>query len=636
MNINRFNLKILIIIIISYIITMFSIILLSNYYLKGIIDYKTGMIYYEKIDTIIESLNRKYERLRNTFLIEVYEHEFKDSFISDFRKSYYSARDPVAKPFILDNSGKFIAFPKNKNIYVSNISNQLIKQIIKTKIGSFDYEANNQKIWVVFEYFKEWGWIVGYFIPHEEKYSGFNNYKKFMLIIRFSINIVSLIIVSLVITAYTKPVYTLTNASRALSSGNLDYPLEIKSKDELGILTESFILMRDSISKTINDLNIKNSELTSEIAQREKISNALTESEKRYRLLIENQNDLIIKFDPDKRILFVSPSYCRLFAKSEEELTGNSFMSLIYEKDRELVDQSINRVFTYPHKYYHEERAITVDGCKWFAWSGKGVPDSSGNIKEIIAVGRDITEKKNDEIEREKLIASLEEKNSEMERFVYTISHDLKAPLNNIKGFLGILKREVAQENYKDISSFIDRMLKCADKMSDIFDDLLNLSRVGCVVNKPELFSFDELAHEVIEFFSNKIDEKKIKIVIDENVPEIYGEKHRIFEVLMNLVQNAIKYSGLNPETRIRIGNIPSENETIIFVEDNGIGIEKEYIDKIFGLFSKLNPNSEGTGVGLALVKRIIECHKGKIWVESMGAGKGSTFYFSLPKKKDV
>ncbi len=233
--------------------------------------------------------------------------------------------------------------------------------------------------------------------------------------------------------------------------------------------------------------------------------------------------------------------------------------------------------------------------------------------------------------ERQSLIAELESKNEELERFTYTVSHDLKSPLITIRGFLGFIEQDTQSGNLNRLKTDIQRISDATSKMQLLLNELLELSRVGRLRREPQVVPFEELAREAVELVQGRIMERGIKVHIDANMSTVFGDRPRLLEILQNLVDNAAKFMGDQPEPRIAIGEQGLENERPVFyVRDNGMGILPEHHDRIFGLFNKLDPVTEGTGVGLALIKRIVEVHGGRIWVESE-VGKGTTFYFSLP-----
>jgi light-regulated signal transduction histidine kinase (bacteriophytochrome) len=243
---------------------------------------------------------------------------------------------------------------------------------------------------------------------------------------------------------------------------------------------------------------------------------------------------------------------------------------------------------------------------------------------------RDISQRKWVETEREKLINELEEKNGELERFTYTVSHDLKSPLITIKGFLGFLEQDAASGNTVRLKADIQRIANATDKMQMLLSELLELTRIGRLMNTYQNVNFEELVHEAVELVHGRIQSKGIHISIQENLPTVYGDRQRLIEVIQNLIDNAAKFSGSQANPRIEIGQSGFEDGRPIFhVKDNGVGIDPIHHDRIFGLFNKLDAGSEGTGIGLALVKRIIEVHGGRIWVQSE-AKKGATFFFTL------
>jgi PAS domain S-box-containing protein len=233
---------------------------------------------------------------------------------------------------------------------------------------------------------------------------------------------------------------------------------------------------------------------------------------------------------------------------------------------------------------------------------------------------------------RKNLITELESKNSELERFTYTVSHDLKSPLFTIRGFLGYLEQDARSGNTERLEADILRITEATDKMNRLLNELLELSRIGRIRNDPTWVSFEKIAREAADLVHGRIMERDITIDIAPDLPDIYGDYPRLVEVLQNLLDNAAKFMGDQHEPRIEIGQRgvdPDRDDPVFYVCDNGMGIAPDHFERVFGLFNKLDPKTEGTGIGLALVKRIIEVHGGRVWVESE-LGKGTTFFFTL------
>ncbi|RPI89210.1 MAG: hypothetical protein EHM40_21240 [Chloroflexi bacterium] len=247
---------------------------------------------------------------------------------------------------------------------------------------------------------------------------------------------------------------------------------------------------------------------------------------------------------------------------------------------------------------------------------------------------RELSERKRLEAERERIIQELEAKNAELERFTYTVSHDLKSPLITISGFIGLLEPDAKSGNAEKFKRDLQRINEAAEKMKRLLDELLDLSRIGRLVNPPEDTPFAEIVEEALSLVRGRLTAGNIRVDIQKDLPLVNGDRPRLVEVMQNLIDNAAKFIDDQPAPIVEIGAREEDNEWVFFVRDNGMGIEAKHHLKIFGLFDKLDPRTEGTGVGLALAKRIVEVHGGRIWVESEGKGKGSMFCFTLPIKE--
>ena len=237
----------------------------------------------------------------------------------------------------------------------------------------------------------------------------------------------------------------------------------------------------------------------------------------------------------------------------------------------------------------------------------------------------------NELVQRKTFIEELEAKNAELERFTYTVSHDLKSPLVTIRGFLGYLEQDAVSGSFEKFKQDISRIETAVEKMQNLLRDLLELSRIGRLINPPTYIAFNEIVKDALEIVHGQIEGRSVLVIYKETDVKIHCDRVRLTEVMQNLIENAIKFMGSQSSPCIEIGTYNSEEEQAVFyVKDNGSGIAPEFHEKIFGLFNKLSSDSSGTGIGLALVKRIIEVHGGRIWVESR-VDKGATFFFTLP-----
>ncbi len=240
--------------------------------------------------------------------------------------------------------------------------------------------------------------------------------------------------------------------------------------------------------------------------------------------------------------------------------------------------------------------------------------------------------------ERQDLIDELERKNAELERFAYTISHDLKTPLVTIGGFLGLVRQSVERGDIHGVKSDLERIRIATATMERLLKDLLEHSRIGHLPVPNDEIPLDEVVTEVLGQAADRLDDAGIEVRRLSALPVVIGHRGRIHEVVQNLIDNAIQFMGDESRPRIEIGvrHEPDDyGAPILFIRDNGIGINPRHHQKIFGLFDRLHAETPGSGVGLAIVKRIVESHGGRVWVESRGRGSGTTFCWTLPVPRD-
>jgi signal transduction histidine kinase len=231
------------------------------------------------------------------------------------------------------------------------------------------------------------------------------------------------------------------------------------------------------------------------------------------------------------------------------------------------------------------------------------------------------------------LVAELKRKNKELERFSYIVSHDLKSPLFTLRSYLKYAEIDLNSGHREQLKRDLFEIDASAQKMEQLIDELLELSRAGRLINKFEEIPFETVVREALTRLSGQIRERRIRMDVADNLPIVSCDRIRLVQVMQNLLENAIKFMGDQPNPRIEIGVKPGAvvGQAAVFVRDNGIGIAHENQEKVFDLFNKLDHQTAGSGVGLALVKRILEAHNGNVWVASDGVGKGTTIYFSLP-----
>ena len=226
--------------------------------------------------------------------------------------------------------------------------------------------------------------------------------------------------------------------------------------------------------------------------------------------------------------------------------------------------------------------------------------------------------------------AELEARNAEMERFIYTVSHELRSPLISAGGIVGFLKKDLENGDAKRIETDLKLIEGAVTKMDQLLTEILELSRIGRVANPPADVPFGEIVMEALDQEAERLKSRDVEVSVASDLPKVHVDRTRIVEVFVNLIENSIKYMGDQPRPRIEISQRIDGDQAVFIVRDNGMGIDPSQHEKVFGLFYRVDGKGEGTGVGLALVKRIIEVHSGRIWIESE-LGKGCTVCFMLP-----
>ena len=280
------------------------------------------------------------------------------------------------------------------------------------------------------------------------------------------------------------------------------------------------------------------------------------------------------------------------------------------------------------------------DSRRWVRALIYPVKDETGNIREITLIHEDITEraeekirKLNEELEQRvrHRTAQLEEANRELESFSYLVSHDLRAPLRHIGRYAQVLQQRAVSALGDTSRRYLNTIAKSADRAKELIDGLLSLSRLGRTSVRPTVVNMNHLVWETLKDLQFETNGRDTVWEIGE-LAEVRGDPSMLRLVMQNLLSNALKYTRTRQRAVIEVGSRAGEEEAVFFVRDNGVGFDEAYKDKLFGVFQRLHnaEDFEGTGVGLATVRRSVERHEGRTWAEG-GVGSGATFYFSLP-----
>mgnify|MGYP000500907936 CR=1 FL=1 len=364
---------------------------------------------------------------------------------------------------------------------------------------------------------------------------------------------------------------------------------------------------------TLNKTYRENIEL-----QKEKFSN-----------IIANMNLGLLEIDNNGVILFANQSFCNMSGYSMDELVGENSadMFLTDEDSKEVINKQRKiRAKGIPDLY--EVKIITKKG-QFRNWLISGAPNYNVSGEKIgsIGISLDITAQKNLEYVKEQLLISLEKQNKQLNEYAQVVSHDLKSPLRNIDSLINWVIEDNEAVLNEEGRTHLELILKNVNKMDALINGILNYS----TIDKAQLDKYEvDTNYLVSEIFENLFVPKHITLTINNNLPVLIGNKFRLQQLFQNLIQNAIK-SIDKEEGFVEVGVVEKESCWKFYVKDNGEGISKKYFKKIFNIFQKIDDNQSSTGIGLAIVKRIIDFYGGKIWLESQ-VSKGTTFYFTIPK----
>ena len=367
-----------------------------------------------------------------------------------------------------------------------------------------------------------------------------------------------------------------------------------------------------------------------DITERKQMELSLKRSEEQFRNVVETQTEFICRFRPDGTHVFVNEAYCRYFGKNCSELIGKKFKPEIPPEDQASIREHFASLTHDQPVATIDHRIIMPDGSlRWQRWVDRAIFNEQGNLTEYQTVGRDIT----DIIQSGKVLAlkveELARSNTELEQFAHIASHDLQQPLRRIASYLQLIEQRYKGQMDSDADEFIGYAVDGAKELQIMINGLLDFSHVQTLA-----ISFVKTDCEIL--LKDAISQARIAIqdsgatITHDPLPVVWGDARQLIRVFQNLIDNAIKFRSKEPPA-IHISAEQTDRYWVFSIRDNGMGFDPEYKDKLFILFQRLHGKDlSGTGVGLAVCKRIVERHGGKVWADSK-PGAGSTFYFSIP-----
>ena len=394
------------------------------------------------------------------------------------------------------------------------------------------------------------------------------------------------------------------------------------------------------------------SKVTRDLTERRLNEESLRQSEERYRSLVEQVIDYdICMLDEKGRIISWNEGAKKIKGYTSEEIIGKYFSIFYTEEDilngKPAYELSIARK---EGKYEEEGWRLRKDGSRFWANVVITAVYNAGNaLLGYSKVTRDLTERKEAEkalresYEGYRKIAhelkstneELSYANQELEQFTSIVSHDLQEPVRTIKSFLQLMQIKLNEERYDDLRTYIGKSITAASRMRELIQNLLHYSQLGKVEIVKEKVEVKDLLNEVVQNLKTLIEKSNAQISIETDVDTLEGDRVQLVQLIQNLLSNALKFTNTE-KPQIRIKGFRENGHVKFAVSDNGIGIAENDLNKVFEIFRRLNTKKEypGTGIGLAICKKIVDRHGGRIWPESK-PGKGTTFYFTLNEEKE-
>lgn len=355
---------------------------------------------------------------------------------------------------------------------------------------------------------------------------------------------------------------------------------------------------------------------------------ALTRQEALFRALAEQAPEVIWNVDTSGQLTYINRRGCELMGGTAADWLGPHWFDAVHPADREEVAANWKRSSKKGELYTGVRRLLAKDGTyHTMSYRASPVFDEQGQISFWVGIDADITEIKATEL-------ALRRSNQELETFSYSVSHDLRSPLNTVAGFSSLLARHLQDSSDEKVQHYISRIQAGVGQMGQLIEGLLALAQVSRVELQRDVVDLSELAREILERCQARDPDREVQVAIEDGL-QAHGDARLLRAVMDNLLGNAWKFSSRRPQAMISVGQ--TEDEHTFYVRDNGAGFDMAYADKLFGTFQRLHGVAEfpGTGIGLATVSRIILRHGGAIWADA-SPGEGATFFFTLPRATDI
>lgn len=490
-----------------------------------------------------------------------------------------------------------------------------------------DYRG--KEVLAVWRYLPSIRWGVVVKIDANEAFAPVARLKKWSMVVGFMTMVGAVVIVFFVSRSISGPITQLTESTKIIGSGDLDHKVDVVSYDEIGQLADSF----NDMTGKLKGAYLRQEEINAHL-QREIDEHKLAEEKiRKLSYAVEQSPTAVVITDVNGNIEYVNQKFSRLTGYTAEEVIGQTPRILKSDNTRPETHKALWEAITSGKEWF----GIFCNKKKsgelfWESTSISPVRDPGGTITHYVALKEDITDKKLADEKLEYMMANIQRSNKELEQFAYVASHDLQEPLRMVSSYMQLLQRRYSDKLDNDANDFINYAVDGSKRMQELIRDLLAYSRVGSSGKEFEPIDIETVLDRAIRNLGMSIKESGA-VVTHGSMPTIFADGLQITQLFQNLISNAIKYCN-ESSPRIHVSAKQNKKAVTFSVSDNGIGIDPQYYERIFTIFQRLHSREKysGTGIGLAICKKIVERHNGEIWVESL-PGEGSTFYFTIPKK---
>ena len=461
--------------------------------------------------------------------------------------------------------------------------------------------------------------------------------------------IVSLLLSAWLQGAITRPIVGIARLARKVVEQR-DYTVRAQKStdDEVGVLVDAFNDMLSEIERRTAALEHSKTQLEREAAERGEAELALRTSEERYRSLVVVSAQIVWTADAQGQVVEPLTTWQAYTGQADGEMTGLGHTNAIHPDERAGALELWRHAVEAGAPFATEFRLRRRDGVyRWFAARGVPVRRADGSIKEWVGTCTDIDDQKiaaeeiqrlNEELEQRvrQRTAQLEDKNRELEAFSYSVSHDLRAPLRAIDGFSQALVEDFGGQIDEEAKRYLSRIRSATQRMGQLIDDLLTLSRISRVELAWSTVDLSAMARQIIDELRHRDARRTVEVSIWDDIT-VQGDPRLLRIALENLIGNAWKFTAKTSAPRIEFGALEDHGQSTYFIRDNGAGFDMAHAGNLFGAFQRLHAVTDfpGTGIGLATVQRIVHRHSGRIWSNAQ-RGKGATFFFTLGRAEGL